>query len=68
MISLADLNKQKTKLKPAETKETTMLDALSKMGVASGFSDTEDSTEYFETPTEFREKVGVDVSLSCLKV
>jgi hypothetical protein len=27
------------------------------MGVASGFSDKEDSTEYFESPSEFREKV-----------
>jgi hypothetical protein len=57
LFSLSDLHDRKTKLKPAETKETTMLDALSKMGVASGFSDKEDSTEYFESPSEFREKV-----------
>lgn len=56
LFSASDLNSKKSSLKHSETKETTMLDALAKMGVASGFSDKEDSTEYYDLPEEFREK------------
>jgi len=55
-INLSELAQKKSSLKPAVVKETTMLDVLGKMGVAAGFSEKEDSTEYYDTPEEFRAK------------